>query len=114
MSQIREIIDSFPGVYICWKDHNSIFRGCNNNFAALFGKTPQDMIGVQDTIEAHVQCDKEVLSTGEAKKNLRESIETPTGVKMSILTQKGLWKDAGGQTLGIVVCFIQDPFEQIK
>ena len=109
MNEEREVIDSFPGVCICWKDTNSVFRGCNANFAALFDKTPDEMIGIQDTIAHHVRDDKIVLKAQEPKYNIHETIETPTGVKMNILTQKGLWKDEQGTIKGIVVCFIEAP-----
>ncbi len=105
MSEEREVIDSFPGVYICWKDTQSVFRGCNVNFAALFGKTPDEMIGIQDTVKHHVHDDRIVLETKEPKYDIHETIEIPTGVKMNILTQKGLWKNKHGDILGIVVCF---------
>jgi len=42
------VIDHLPQS-ICWKDHNSVFLGCNLSFARSLGmKQPSDLIGKSD------------------------------------------------------------------
>lgn len=109
MSDHESVMNSFPGVYICWKDRNSIFRGCNTNFAALFGKRPEDFIGVQDDAAPQIADDKKVLESGESRNNIHESLTVKDGKEIHILTQKGPWKNEKGEIIGIVVNFILDP-----
>ena len=108
-SEYREVMNSFPGVYICWKDRDSIYRGANENFAALLGKKPEELVGVQDIICPHVRFDQMVLRTGKSVNNIHETITTYQGVTLNILTQKGPWYNERGEIVGVVVCFIIDP-----
>lgn len=106
---IQQVIDSFSNVYILWKDKQSVFRGCNENFARLLGMHREDIVGMQDDAAPQIKDDKMVLESGKPKLNMHEQLQLPSGEKISILTQKDLWRDAQGKILGIVVCFIKDP-----
>ncbi|MCV6636315.1 PAS domain S-box protein [Candidatus Albibeggiatoa sp. nov. NOAA] len=45
---LRSLLDSVPQ-YICWKDADSIFQGCNQSFAELVGlSNPKEVIGKTD------------------------------------------------------------------
>ncbi|WP_353571642.1 PAS domain S-box protein, partial [Candidatus Albibeggiatoa sp. nov. BB20] len=45
---LRSLLDSVPQ-YICWKDADSMFQGCNQSFANLLGlSSPKEIIGKTD------------------------------------------------------------------
>ena len=76
----QDILEQLPDVYICWKDHNSVFKGCNQNFADLVGKSKADIIGRRDPFsEKHVHDDAEVRRTGVPKLHMKETIPGPDG-----------------------------------
>jgi|GEM_PF-282376 len=107
---VGDVLNVTDGVYFCIKNEESVFLWVNENFAALFGKTPEDFIGKQDEQEAHVQHDKEVMANGVPLLNFNETILIPTedgGVsELEIVTQKGLLRKKGGaEIIGITVCF---------
>ena len=104
----EEVMDSFPDIYICWKDTESVFRGCNKNFADLLGMTKEEIIGMKDEAAPQIEDDRKVLESGRSKPHYKEILTLPNGVKKPIVTHKGIWKDSEGKPLGIVVCFFLD------
>ncbi len=106
---LREALDNMDGVYLCIKDKNSVFLWVNDNFAALFGKKPEDFIGNKDTQAPHVQHDIEVMESGVPLLNFNETIQIPDKKGgydyLEIVTQKGLLRKKNGSIIGITVCF---------
>ena len=45
---LREIVEKMPG-YIYWKNTNSEYMGCNNNFAKISNlSSPKEVVGKKD------------------------------------------------------------------
>jgi len=102
------ILEQLPEVYICWKNMNSVFQGCNQNFSNLVGKPKSQIIGRRDAFsEKHVKDDEEVRRTGIPKLHMKETIPGADGKDIDILTNKGPWRNENGQIIGTVVCFIK-------
>lgn len=101
----EEILERLPGVYICWKDENSTFLGCNQNFADLLEKKKEEIIGTCDHKDKHVRDDKEVRETGKAKIGMIETIDETQDGTINIRTNKAPLKDPTGKTVGTIVIF---------
>lgn len=74
-SMLSLVIDTVPQV-IFWKDLNSVYLGCNQNYALAAGlATPREIVGKtehelpwrSEETEAYVAEDREVMQTGQAK-----------------------------------------------
>ena len=107
---VGDVLNVTDGVYFCIKNRDSVFLWVNENFAALFGKTPEDFIGKKDEQAAHVEHDKQVMASGVPLLNLHETILIPDEdgkvSALEIVTQKGLLRKKGGtEIIGITVCF---------
>ena len=101
-----QILDQLAEVFICWKDDSSTFKGCNQNFADLVGKTKEEIIGKKDTInEKHIKDDISVRESGKAKIQYEETIPDKEGNIIRIRTNKDVWKDAEGHVIGTAVIF---------
>ncbi|GAB2865069.1 hypothetical protein GCM10027277_37450 [Pseudoduganella ginsengisoli] len=107
---VEDVMDKCDGIYLCFKDKNSTFLWCNENFARLTGQTKDDIIGKVDQRAEHVKFDQQVMASGKPVLNLHESITVPDGQggmrEVQIVTQKGLLRQPGtGDIIGITVCF---------
>ena len=100
--------------YIFWKDAQSVYLGCNLNFACLVGLgTPEEIIGKTDqdlnwqptghSAEEFQQGDQETLN-GHPLTNREEILALPNGKKLITLVSKLPILD-GNQVLGIVGYF---------
>jgi two-component system, OmpR family, aerobic respiration control sensor histidine kinase ArcB len=110
---LKKITESLPQ-YIFWKDENSIYLGCNQNFAKLVGlNSPQEIIGKTDydlnwqstghTAEAFREGDKETLA-GKFLTNQEEILVLPGGKRVITLVSKQPILDKG-KSIGIVGYF---------
>ncbi|MFT3741760.1 MAG: ATP-binding protein [Gammaproteobacteria bacterium] len=73
-SLLKQILKQSPN-YIFWKDVNSIYLGCNNNFAKAAGfNSPKDIVGKTDaqlpwgqyTAHIYLEEDLNIIKTGKA------------------------------------------------
>lgn len=78
---LRSLLDSVPQ-YICWKDADSVFLGCNQGFADLvglehpkqiIGKTDFDLIGA-DKAEWFRRIDSQIMITNTPRYNIEEVV----------------------------------------
>jgi len=110
---LNNITSSLPQ-YIFWKDVNSVYLGCNENFAKLVGlSSPEDIIGKDDydlnwqstghTAKAFQADDKKTIE-GNFVTNKEEKLVLPNGKKLITLVSKLPIKD-NGHILGIVGYF---------
>ena len=94
---LKNITQSLPN-YIFWKDAQSVYLGCNLNFAHLIGlNTPEEIIGKTDkdlnwqpaghSAEEFQQGDKETLN-GHPLTNQEEILALPNGKKLITLVSK--------------------------
>ncbi|MFZ5450990.1 MAG: PAS domain S-box protein [Thermodesulfobacteriota bacterium] len=98
------VINAVPQV-IFWKDLNSVYLGCNRNYAraagletpeAVVGKTEYDLPWKQQEIEIFLAEDREVMQTRQAKYHMVESKKLADGrqiwvdgTKIPLLTEDG-------------------------
>ncbi len=110
---LNNVMSNIPN-YIFWKDSQSVYMGCNENFARLAGfECVEDVIGLTDKdlswsdyADKLVADDKNVMESGSSLIQLEENIKTPGGEKLVVLTNKAPLCDANGSAFGILGTFI--------
>ena len=111
---LKNITASLPQ-FLFWKDTNSIYLGCNLNYAQLVGlHSPEEIIGKTDadlhfqpsghTADIFVRGDQDTLS-GHPITNQQEILVLPNGKKLVALVSKLPIKDEDNQIFGIVGYF---------
>ena len=74
------VMDSIPQ-FIFWKDRNSVYLGCNENFAhvaglkssiEIIGKTDYDLAWKKEEADFFVECDRRVINSGIAEYHIIE------------------------------------------
>ena len=110
-AQFASLIESLPDM-VFYKDVDGVYLECNENFAQLFGRTREDMIGRTD----HQLFDKETADQFRADDlwaqeagihRFDEWIDRPDGEKMKLHTSKRTLRRADGKVLG-VACVARD------
>lgn len=106
--QLESVIKNAPGL-LYWKDKNSVYLGCNDEFARLGGldssvqargKTDADLSWA-DRASEYVEYDKEVLLTG--KSILREEmVRVSDDVTWMALSNKVPLLDYKNQVIGVL------------
>lgn len=111
---LKNISDFLPE-YIFWKDTESVYLGCNENYAHLLGfKSPNEIIGKTDfelpwQIMGHVaenfqKADQETMA-GHPITNQEEILSLPDGKTLTTLVNKKAIHDEKGNVLGILGYF---------
>ncbi|MCU0849557.1 MAG: PAS domain-containing protein, partial [Spirochaetes bacterium] len=110
-SQLLEnIIENFPG-FVLWKDPESVFLGCNTNFAKkcgfslpseIIGKCDHDLPFFKEEVETFLEDDRKVMRTGEAKMHFEEREHVAHGEEIFLDTCKIPLYDAEGKVSGIL------------
>ncbi len=110
-SQLLEnVIENLPG-FVIWKDTNSIFLGCNSNFALrcgisspaeLIGKSDYDLPFHEDEVKSFLEDDRKVMQEGVSKLNFEEREHVADGEEIFLQTSKIPLYDADGQISGIL------------
>ena len=103
------IIESIP-VRVFWKDRELRYQGCNTLFARDAGCTaPAELLGKddfamtwKDAAEAFRRDDRAVLESGQAKRDIRESLTTAAGTVMWLSTTKVPLRNAAGEIIGVL------------
>jgi PAS domain S-box-containing protein len=106
---LRRVLDTVP-VRVFWKDRNSVFQGCNHNFAKDAGlNSPEQLIGQddfaqtwRDQAELYRADDQRVMQTGEAKLNYEEPLTSPDGRRLWLRTSKIPLCDVNGKIIGVL------------
>jgi PAS domain S-box-containing protein len=110
---LQNIISNIP-YYIFWKDKNSVYLGCNDNFAKLAGtEKPEDVIGKTDydlpwkkeESDFYRKIDKEVMSKVTPILNIEEPVHQADGKVVTILTSKVPMQNANGEVTGVLGIF---------
>jgi len=110
---LQNIISNIP-YYVFWKDKNSIYLWCNDNFAKLAGvEKPEDIIGKTDydlpwkkeESDFYRKIDKEVVSNAAPILNIEEPVHHGKGKVATLLTSKVPLRNADGQITGILGIF---------
>ncbi len=97
--------------FIFWKDRDSVYLGCNENFAKaaglegaedIIGKIDHELVWKGKNADYQIKSDKEVMESNMAMLNVEESQELADGKEITVLTSKVPLKDAGGDVIGVL------------
>lgn len=127
---LTNIVSNVPHS-IFWKDKNSVYLGCNDNFAKAAGiKNPADVIGKTDydlpwkkrEADSYRKFDKEIVSKGLPILNIEEPVRQADGKEAIVLTSKVALRNVDGEVIGILGIFTditerkkaEDKIRQIK
>ena len=103
------ILNSLP-LSIFWKNHESVYLGCNETFARgprlrpedIVGKTDFDLPWSREETEAYRADDREVMTSGRAKMHIVERQHRADGSCIWLDTTKMPLLDAEGKVHGVV------------
>lgn len=117
---LQKVLNTIPQ-FICWKDINSVFLGCNNNYAKLvglsdpqliIGKTDWDLPWKKEETESFLLYDRKIMESDTAEYNIIEMAYSANGRETYLNTNKVPLHDANGNVNGILVSF-EDITERI-
>ena len=106
----QNILSNVPA-RIFWKDKNSVYQGCNANFANdvglrspqdIIGKTDYDLIWKKEKADFFVKCDSDIMRSGISLLNMEEQQQQADGRMANILASKIPLRDAYGNVYGIL------------
>ena len=116
---LQLVLDNIPQL-IFWKDRNSVFLGCNQQWAEKAGFTsPQEVIGKTDYdlvkndkyISKYIQQDLKIIETGQPKLHFIEHKKNASGQEIWFDTNKIPIRNSQGNVVGILGT-IEDITEQ--
>ena len=109
-AMLLEVLNSIPHS-VFWKDCNSVYQGCNKQFALDAGlndpkevknKTDYDLPWTEKDAEAFINDDREVINSKKPKRSIIEQITKADGKRIWILTVKVPLFDQNGDSLGVL------------
>lgn len=107
---LQLVMDTLPEA-IFWKDRNSVFLGCNRNFAEdaglsspaeIVGKTDFDMPWKPEESEFYRACDRRVMLADRRELGIIEPQLNSEGKQTWVETNKVPLKNINGQVIGIL------------
>jgi PAS domain S-box-containing protein len=110
---LQLVMDNIPQS-IFWKDRNSVYLGCNHNFARLagigspeniFGKTDYDLPWQKENADFSRECDRQVMETDTPEYHLIEPLLLPDGKQFWLETNKIPLHDFEGNVVSILGTF---------
>lgn len=110
---LQKVLDSIPQ-YICWKDRDLRFLGCNMNFArmagfsdtrSLIGKTAMDLPRTGRGMDELLADDALAMEADTAKLHILKPSEDASGGEIWFDTSKVPLHDAEGRVNGLLVVF---------
>src|SRR5262249_36019628 len=109
---LQLVMNTMPQA-ICWKDRNSVFLGCNRQFAQNVGlDDPAEIVGKTDYdlpaaefADQYRADDRAVMDSGIAKLNFEEPLTHPDSTQGWLRTSKAPLRDSAGTVVGILVMF---------
>lgn len=108
-SQLNNIVKYAPGL-VYWKDKNSVYQGCNDEFARLAGletseqvkgKTDFDLIW-KEGAASYIAGDQKVFKTGKPNLNIEEVVTTSDNRKITVISNKVPLLNNKKQVIGIM------------
>ncbi|HEY9740787.1 MAG TPA: ATP-binding protein [Coleofasciculaceae cyanobacterium] len=118
---LQLVMDNIPEL-IFWKDRNSIYLGCNRNFAQVAGlDAPEEIVGKSDydlpwkkeQSDFFVECDTRVMETDTPKYHIIEPLLEADGKQHWNDTNKIPLHDAEENVVGIL-CTVEDISDRIQ
>ncbi len=110
LQSLEVVAGNIPN-FVFWKDTNSVYRGCNLNFARfvglqdpkeIIGKTDYDLPWQKDVIKIYIQEDQRVISTKQPMLDVETPLITLNGEKHIILVSKVPFLNEQGFVVGLV------------
>ncbi|MDJ0589853.1 MAG: PhnD/SsuA/transferrin family substrate-binding protein [Pleurocapsa sp. MO_226.B13] len=110
---LQLVMDNIPQ-FIFWKDRNSVYLGCNQNFAQVAGidrpdnikgKTDYDLAWKQKEADFFRDCDRRVMESNTAELSIVEPQLQADGKEAWLETNKIPLHDAEGKVIGILGTF---------
>lgn len=110
---LQLVIDNIPQ-FIFWKDRNSVYLGCNRNFAEVAGlASPDNIVGLTDydlpwrkeETEFFRECDRRVMEINSPEYHIIEPLRQADGKESWVDTNKIPLHDAGGNVVGILATY---------
>ena len=110
---LQKILDTISQ-FICWKDKNSKFLGCNNNYAkmvglpdtnSIIGKTDWDLPWQKEETENFLKYDRKIMENDSPEYHIIEFALDANGKETCLDTSKVPLHDAAGNVSGILVAF---------
>lgn len=107
---LRLVIDNIPQL-IYWKDHDSVYLGCNKNFAVsvglkapeqVLGKTDAELVATDKIPAAYRHDDPHILATGEPQIHHIHISHTEDGTQIWADINKIPLHDIFGNTVGML------------
>ncbi len=107
---VQLILDNIPQ-FIFWKDRNSVYLGCNRNFATaaglkapeeIAGKTDYDLAWKKEESDFFRDCDARVMETDTPEYHIIERQQHADGKQAWLDTNKIPLHDEEGQVVGIL------------
>lgn len=110
---LRLVLDTIPQ-FIFWKDRQSVYIGCNENFAKIagvghpdniIGKTDFDLPWLRGEAEFFREVDQRVMSSGKPEVHIIEPQRQADGQNAWLDTSKVPLHDDDGRVVGILGAF---------
>ncbi len=108
--KLQLILETIP-LYVYWKDRNSVYLGCNTNFARvagvkdpseIVGKTDHDLAWLPEEAESYIATDRRVIESGAGVYGLVERQHQADGREVWIETNKVPLHDVEGNIIGVL------------
>ncbi|APG28587.1 hypothetical protein A7E78_12485 [Syntrophotalea acetylenivorans] len=109
--QMLQLVLDYIPQYVFWKDCDSVYLGCNRNFARAAGvETPQELVGKTDydlpwtkeEADFYRECDHRVIESETPELHIAESQLQANGKQVWIDTNKIPLRNGKGQVVGIL------------
>jgi len=107
---LQTVLDHFP-FYVFWKDHNSVFLGCNLKFAQvagtslpaeIIGKTDYDLPWSLEKTKRYLAEDRQVLESGQSLLEIIKTEVQPDGSIIWLETNKFPLYNTKNEIIGIL------------
>ncbi|MFK8183128.1 MAG: PAS domain-containing protein [Phormidesmis sp.] len=107
---LQLVMDTLPEA-IFWKDRNSVYLGCNRNFADdaglanpqdIIGKTDYDMPWEKEESDFFRECDRKVMLANQAEIGIVEPQLQADGTQAWLETNKAPLHNSEGNVIGIL------------
>lgn len=111
--QMLQLVLDYIPQHVFWKDRNSVYLGCNRNFARIAGLEPQELIGKTDydlpwqkeEADFYRECDRRVMQADRPELHIIETQHQADGKEAWVDTNKMPFHDAEGNVVGILGTF---------
>ena len=107
---LQLVLNTFP-LFVFWKDRQSVYLGCNQNFAVsvglnssseIVGKTDYEMPWGNSEADSYRSDDHQVITSGKPKLNIIETQYQKNGETIWLETNKIPLRDLHGVIIGVL------------